>query len=316
MQTTAANTAFTAEEIRQRKITKKGLSLNILLIGENGIGKRTFANTLSNTVFFPEEIYLEEDVVKRIEVDTMEDLKIETHIIDVVEQNSTPIKLNIGLTKNFGHNIDNSGSYRVILDHILEEYETFLSEESKINRNPYLTDKRIHVGLYFLRATSRELNEFDIQNMKQIGDRINLIPVISKADTLTQEELEYNKYLIRKSIADHNIPVFNFLKDVNEQLASEELEDYQYIKEVDKAVPFGIISSNIVIEGQRVRVTTWGRVNIEDENNCDCKLLRNVLLGSHLQDFKDATISTKYEAYRVEQLMKQFQDSQNNFPRK
>ncbi|ABN66820.1 predicted protein, partial [Scheffersomyces stipitis CBS 6054] len=299
--------------IRQRKITKKGLSLNILLIGENGIGKRTFANTLSNTVFFPEEIYLEEDVVKRIEVDTMEDLKIETHII---EQNSTPIKLNIGLTKNFGHNIDNSGSYRVILDHILEEYETFLSEESKINRNPYLTDKRIHVGLYFLRATSRELNEFDIQNMKQIGDRINLIPVISKADTLTQEELEYNKYLIRKSIADHNIPVFNFLKDVNEQLASEELEDYQYIKEVDKAVPFGIISSNIVIEGQRVRVTTWGRVNIEDENNCDCKLLRNVLLGSHLQDFKDATISTKYEAYRVEQLMKQFQDSQNNFPRK
>lgn len=211
--------------------------------------------------------------------------------LDVVEQNSTPIKLNIGLTKNFGHNIDNSGSYRVILDHILEEYETFLSEESKINRNPYLTDKRIHVGLYFLRATSREyvprrlnltkdysltsssrLNEFDIQNMKQIGDRINLIPVISKADTLTQEELEYNKYLIRKSIADHNIPVFNFLKDVNEQLASEELEDYQYIKEVDKAVPFGIISSNIVIEGQRVRVTTWGRVNIEDENNCDCKL--------------------------------------------
>lgn len=43
---------FTPEQIRQRRINKKGITFNLLLIGENGIGKKTFINTLCNQYVF------------------------------------------------------------------------------------------------------------------------------------------------------------------------------------------------------------------------------------------------------------------------
>lgn len=58
---------FTPEQIRQRRINKKGINLTILLIGENGIGKKTFINTLCNTLVFEDETVPSFDNDLRIE---------------------------------------------------------------------------------------------------------------------------------------------------------------------------------------------------------------------------------------------------------
>ena len=36
--------------------------------------------------------------------------------------------------------------------------------------------------------------------MKRLGTRVNLIPVIAKADTMTQEDLHNFKYIVRDSL--------------------------------------------------------------------------------------------------------------------
>ena len=44
--------------------------------------------------------------------------------------------------------------------------------------------------------------------MKSVGERVNLIPVIAKADTLTPEELKAFKQMVLAEIATHDIKVF------------------------------------------------------------------------------------------------------------
>ncbi|CUM63721.1 uncharacterized protein PRCAT00001305001 [Priceomyces carsonii] len=55
MPTTTLETP-TPEQIRQHKINRKGILLNLLLVGEEGIGKKTFLNTLCNQKYFKEEL--------------------------------------------------------------------------------------------------------------------------------------------------------------------------------------------------------------------------------------------------------------------
>ena len=40
----------------------------------------------------------------------------------------------------------------------------------------------------------------DVEMMKRLGTRVNLIPVIAKADTMTQEDLHNFKYIVRSPL--------------------------------------------------------------------------------------------------------------------
>lgn len=46
----------------------------------------------------------------------------------------------------------------------------------------------------------------DVEMMKRLGTRVNLIPVIAKADTMTQEDLHNFKYIVRISALSIRIP--------------------------------------------------------------------------------------------------------------
>lgn len=215
-------------------------------------------------------------------------LKILT-IQAVTEPDSIPIQLRINYTVNFGLKLENSDNAEFINQFIEKEYKSILDEEVRINRNPRREDNRIHVALYFIKPTGKGLNEFDIQVMKKIGEKVNVIPLLAKSDTLTESEIELNKRLICKSIQDNNIDIYNFEEDEDE------------FRLIQDRLPFGIIGSNQVKHGKHVRSYPWGDVVIED-SGCDFSLFKNILFGSHLQDFKDNTIQKKYEMYRSEML--------------
>ena len=50
-------------------------------------------------------------------------------------------------------------------------------------------DLRVHVCLYFIRPTGHSLKPLDIEVMKRLSTRVNLIPVVAKADTLSPRDL-------------------------------------------------------------------------------------------------------------------------------
>lgn len=59
--------------------------------------------------------------------------------------------------------------------------------------------------------------------MKKLCDKVNIVPIISKADSLTPNELANFKKKILKELADNNITIFR-IPDCDSD------EDEQYLK--------------------------------------------------------------------------------------
>ena len=56
--------------------------------------------------------------------------------------------------------------------------------------------------------TGHGLRELDIELMRRLSPRVNVIPVIGKADSLTPLELAESKKLIMEDIEHYRIPVY------------------------------------------------------------------------------------------------------------
>merc|ERR1712002_540240 len=93
----------------------------------------------------------------------------------------------------------------------------FLEAETKVNRNPTMSDTRVHACLYFIAPTGHGLKPLDIEFMKQLHDKVNIIPLIAKADTMTPEECAQFKLQIKKEIEENNIRIYEFPENDQEQ---------------------------------------------------------------------------------------------------
>ena len=166
-----------------------------------------------------------------------------------------------------------------------------MDAETQVERFP-VVDTRVHACLYFIAPTGHTLKPLDIEFMQRIHQRVNIIPVIGKADTLTPEELNYFKNQIMKQIDKAEIQIYQFPKETA----------------VNSKLPFAVVGSNCVldIDGEKIRGRQypWGVVNIESLEHCDFLSLRDMLIRTHLQDLKEQTNDTLYENYRCQKLSK------------
>jgi len=142
----------------------------------------------------------------------------------------------------------------------------------------------------------------DIELMRRLSPRVNVIPVIGKADSLTPSELKGFKKRIMEDIENYDIPVYNFPYDVEE----DDEETIQDNSELRALLPFAIIGSEeeIEIDGQavRARIYPWGIAEVDNPKHSDFSRLRSALLNSHLADLKSLTHDVLYETYRTEKL--------------
>jgi len=177
-----------------------------------------------------------------------------------------------------------------------------LAEQSRIKRNPRFRDNRVHALLYFIPPTGHALREMDILLMRQLAPRVNVIPVIGKADTLTPRELKAFKKRVMEDIEYYDIPIYNFPYDIEED-DEDTIEDNLELRSM---LPFAIVGSEeeVEIDGQMVRgrVYPWGVVEVDNPEHSDFLRLRSVILGSHLSDLKMLTEDVLYETYRTEKL--------------
>jgi hypothetical protein len=60
-----------------------------------------------------------------------------------------------------------------------------------------------------LSAPGHGLKPLDMEFMKQLHDKVNIIPVIAKADTLTEEEIAYFKAQARHATRQHHKQSFH-----------------------------------------------------------------------------------------------------------
>jgi cell division control protein 11 len=299
----------TPEQMRRRKIVKRGFQLCLMVCGRSGTGKSTFINTLcEGTVFTPEE---------RDQMPPKDEMTIRTRNVCMLlilawpqrkgstnkalgENDGTTISLTVVDTPGFGDNIDNSDCCKKILEYLEHQFDEILAEENRVKRNPKFIDNRVHVCLYFIAPTGRGLRELDIDLMMTLSQRVNIIPVIAKADTLTADELVQNKTAIMRDIQYFKIPIYFFPCD------DDDAESQQECVALRELVPFAIVGSNENYKAGggyiRGRQYPWGFVRIEDPDHSDFVALRSVLFGSHIAELREITHDVHYENYRAEKL--------------
>jgi len=283
----------------RRKAVKKGLSFTIMIVGASGLGKSTFVNTLCEKQALSssrdDESWAPELAAKPKTV------RINPVSVDL-EEDGVKLNLTVIDTPGFGDNINNTPAFNEILSFIEKQYDDVLAEECRIKRNPKFLDNRVHALLYFLPPTGHSLREIDIEFMRRLGPRVNVIPVIGKSDSLTPQEIADYKQRIIEDIGHYQIPIYNFPIDEEED-DDEIIEDNNELRAL---LPFSIVGSEeeVIMNGRRVRCRQypWGVVEVDNSRHCDFSKLRYMLLSSHLHELKEITHDFLYEQYRTERL--------------
>ncbi|KAJ3196638.1 hypothetical protein HK101_008215 [Irineochytrium annulatum] len=291
----------------RRKTVKKGLVFTVMVVGPSGCGKTTFVNTLCESPVLPRKDHGNSEKAAAEKTVAITPTTVE------MEEDGIKLSLTVIDTPGFGDNINNEKGFSEILEYIEKQYDDILAEESRIKRNPKFQDNRIHAIIYFISPTGHALREIDIEFMRKLGPRANIIPVIAKSDSVTPQELATFKKHVMEDIAHYKIPIYNFPYDEEE----DEEETIEENNELRSLLPFAVVGSEeeVVVNGRRVRCRQypWGVVEVDNSKHCDFSKLRYMLLSSHLQDLKEIThdilyvfaLERLYENYRTEKLSSQ-----------
>ncbi|KAG7464811.1 hypothetical protein MATL_G00169650 [Megalops atlanticus] len=261
----------------------QGFSFNILCVGETGIGKSTFMNTLFNTTFENEEASHYQNGVY---------LRPRTYNL---QESNVHLKLTIVDTVGFGDQINKEESYKPIVDYIDAQFESYLQEELKIKRCLFnYHDTRIHVCLYFIAPTGHSLKSLDLVTMKKLDSKVNVIPIIAKADTICKSELHKFKIKIMSELVSNGVQIYQFPTD--DEVITE------INSSMNAHLPFAVVGSTEEVKvgnkSVRARQYPWGVVQVENESHCDFVKLREMLIRVNMEDLREQTHTRHYELYR------------------
>ena len=227
------------------KAVQGGFTFNIMCIGETGLGKSTLIDSLFNTAFEAAPNCHKEPNVR---------LKAATYEL---EESSVKLKLTICDTVGYGDQINKEDSFKSVVDYIDTQFESYLQEELKIKRNlATYHDSRIHVCLYFITPNGHGLKSIDLVCMKKLDSKVNIIPVIAKADTINKAELSKFKNNIMAELINNGVQIYQF-PTTDETIAETN-------KSMNALLPFAVVGSNEFVKvGNkmvRARQYPWGVV--------------------------------------------------------
>ncbi|KAK0129990.1 hypothetical protein ONS96_000528 [Cadophora gregata f. sp. sojae] len=295
---------------RRKKTAKKGYTIPsscnwmpILTLDQRPVlfdGKTTFVNTLCGR-----KILESKDCDDASNAHLEERVSINPVTVELeMEEEGTRIALTVVNTPGFGDQIDNEAGFGEIISYIERQYDEILAVDCRIKRKPRFHDTRVHALLYFITPTGHGLRELDIELMRRLSPRVNVIPVIGKADSLTPFELAASKKLVMEDIQHYQIPIYDFPYNDEE----DDEDTIEENAELRGLMPFAIVGSEDVVEvsGQKIRARRypWGIVEVDNPKHSDFLAVRSVLLQSHLADLKQITQDLLYENYRTEKLSK------------
>ncbi|XP_030387864.1 septin-2 [Scaptodrosophila lebanonensis] len=232
-------------------------------------------------------------------VHTLSNVKLKAHTYELQESN---VKLRLSLcdTIGYGDQINKENSHKALVDYVDAQFESYLQEELKIKRSMATNhDSRIHVCLYFICPTGHGLKSLDLVCLKQLDSKLNIIPVIAKADTISQPELERFKAKIIDELKQHKVSIYQFPTD--------DITVADTNAAMNTHIPFAVVGSTDFVKigskQMRARQYPWGIVQIENEAHCDFVKLREMLIRTNMEDLRELTHTRHYELYRQKRLL-------------
>ncbi|TNN66840.1 Septin-2 [Liparis tanakae] len=182
-----------------RKSVKKGFEFTLMVAGESGLGKSTLINSLFLTDLYPERYipgaavlsgYRGHPLIVPVLPASTEKIErtvqIEASTVEI-EERGVKLRLTVVDTPGYGDAINSQDCFKTIIQYIDNQFERYLHDESGLNRR-HIVDNRVHCCFYFISPFGHGLKPLDVEFMKAIHSKVNIVPVIAKADTLTLRE--------------------------------------------------------------------------------------------------------------------------------
>lgn len=267
-------------DVNKQMLRKKPQLFTTMLVGPAGCGKTSFINSL-----FDQQL---------VEISDSHKQEAFNVYVSDVDMEGLRRKISIVDTPGLGASMNDSYVHDSIVIYLRKQFCKFLTEETKINRNPNAEDTRVHALIYFIPSRCGGLRLADIKLLKKVDKLVNLILVIAKADSLTLNELKTFKENVKDQVRRHDIRIFNFDK--------ENLNDADVGFELQNKQPFTIISFDSLKPEVNNRIYPWGTPGTMSVDHCDFKILREIILSSYTDVLIEETSEELYENYRTEVL--------------
>ena len=276
-------------------IMSDAFALNILVVGETGLGKSTLIDTLFST-------RLMGTGEPGSGTHDHNEVTLKTMTQELVE-GGVRLRLSVTETVGYGDQLNKMDSVRPIVEFVDAQFDAFLEEELRLKRTPMHTspaaDPRIHFCFYLIVPTGHSLKALDLVAIKTLASKINLIPVIAKADSLTRQELQKFKQRICQEFRENDVPIYQFPTD------DPEMADQNSF--ANSLLPLAVIGSREEVRQSagkmmRGRQYPWGTAQVECDAHCDFVKLRDAVIRTNMYAMIESTNSEHYEAYRRSRL--------------
>ncbi|KAJ3066857.1 hypothetical protein HDU98_009893 [Podochytrium sp. JEL0797] len=273
---------------RVRRSKRKPYVVNLMVVGDSGLGKTTFLNSLFNAP-------LSEDIGAAKVLSETKTVNIQPTTYELVED-GVILHLTVIDTPGFGDQLNREADFLPIMEYVEDQYKKYHECERSDDMRKDIRDTRVHALLYFIPPTGNGLRDLDIEFMQRLCTKVNIIPVIGKADALMFDESSSFKKTILKDFQRYDIRVY----------PTHHSDERETVSEIEKHMPFAVIGSDefIEVDGQKVRGRTyrWGAVEVENPKHNDFVYLRDMIIRTNLQDLIETTHNIHYALFRSSKI--------------
>lgn len=272
-----------------RKSARKGFTFNIMSVGPPNLGKTALLSAL-----FSKNLEISHEGGDTVIDDPINPpIKIMSKTFEL-DDKRVRLKLTLVESRNYGEAIALENPHKPLVRYIDSQFADYHKREYSFDRRN-IQDKMIHCVFFFISPIGHGLSRLDLEFLKAIHNRANIIPIIAKAEALTATEREIFKGRIQDDLKRHNIRVYQ-MPDAD----PEDCDDMKKIaKEIQESMPFAVTSINWKTDGTiSDRCLGWSTIDPFDRNHSDFLLLKTML---HMQmpDLCDSTHEVFYEEYRL-----------------
>ncbi|CAG5103204.1 Oidioi.mRNA.OKI2018_I69.chr1.g664.t1.cds [Oikopleura dioica] len=198
-----------------RKALKSGFRFNLMAIGEPSLGKTSTVNTI-----FKSEIYNEQFVSSTQRIANSDSLIVQEFDLKLKE-NGVPLILRVIDCPGYGAFIDNSNQVPTIVSYLDGRHRRQFDQEMDIDRDIEKNDDElVHCCLFFFSPNCRTVKELDLECLKAIHNKVNVIPIIAKADSLTLDERHELRKEILRVFEKNKISCYAFPENVDDSQAA------------------------------------------------------------------------------------------------